>query len=80
MERKSGIIKTLSKSGYGHIRQDTNERDLYFHACDLMNGSFSYLKPGVRVNYLDVQTAKGRNAKCVVISNRPNNNRKLNFI
>jgi CspA family cold shock protein len=49
-ERFTGIVKFFKvQSGYGFINPQNGERDIFFHAADLMN--FSQPLPGYRVSF-----------------------------
>lgn len=60
----TGTIANLNDKGFGFIKVEGAQKDLFFHATALMNGtSFNELKVGDKVNYEDVEdTQKGKSA------------------
>lgn len=62
----TGTIKTLTDKNFGFIAREGEEKDLFFHANDLKDVSFSDLKVGDVVNFDVVEGEKGPSAKNVV--------------
>ena len=57
-----GTIKKLTDKNFGFISQEDGEKDLFFHANELVGASFDELREGDAVSF-DVQdTSKGQAA------------------
>lgn len=80
MNIKTGVIKALSDNGHGYIKQDDGSVNLYFHAKDITNGNFDYLKVGEKVQYIEREGARGYIAKSIVITRRQGKYRKITYI
>lgn len=61
----TGTIKTLTDKNFGFITREGETKDLFFHANDLKDVSFSDLKVGDVVNFDVVEGEKGPSAKNV---------------
>lgn len=80
MKIKTGTIDAISKNGYGYIKQDDKGINLYFHAKDIVNGKFDYLRVGERVQYIEREGARGYLAKSVEITRRQGKYKKIIYI
>lgn len=61
----TGTIKTLTDKNFGFIAREGETKDLFFHANDLKDVSFSDLKVGDAVSFDVVEGEKGPSAKNV---------------
>ena len=61
---KTGTIKTL-REGFGFISREGIEKDLFFHAKDLVGVTFEELKLGDSLSFEVEETQKGNAAKKV---------------
>lgn len=59
----TGTIKTITDKNYGFIAREGEAKDLFFHANDLKDVSFSELKVGDSVSFDVVEGEKGPSAK-----------------
>ncbi len=57
-----GTIKRLMEQGFGFIKAEEEEKDLFFHRNDLEGVGFSSLKEGQEVEFEMGQDRKGRTA------------------
>jgi cold shock protein len=57
-----GTIKRLTDRGFGFIAQEGSDKDLFFHATELINGQFNDLKEGDKVQFEISDGPKGQNA------------------
>jgi cold shock CspA family protein len=80
MDIKTGTIIALALTGYGYISQDSKKDTLFFHAKDVANGRFDYLRIGEKVEYVEVRTAKGRSAKNIILARRKDKFIKIKYI
>lgn len=80
MNIKTGVIIALSSNGHGYIKQDDGSVNLYFHAKDITNGSFDYLRVGEIVQYIEREGARGYMAKSIVIIKRQDKYKKITYI
>ena len=62
-----GKIKTLTDKNYGFISRDGEAKDLFFHANELKDVSFSSLKAGDMVTFDVIQGEKGPAATNVML-------------
>ncbi len=58
----TGIIKTLKENGFGFIKAEGQERDLFFHKDKLVGVSFDDLREGDTVSFDVEDSQKGPNA------------------
>jgi cold shock protein len=58
----SGSIARLTDRGYGFIKPDEGEKDLFFHAKDLQEVSYDDLREGDKVSFEITESQKGPNA------------------
>ena len=62
----SGTIARLTDRGYGFIKPDDGEKDLFFHAKDLQDGlRYDDLREGEKVTFDIAESQKGPNAVAV---------------
>lgn len=54
-----GTIKKLTDKNFGFIGQEGGEKDLFFHANELVDVDFSELREGDNVNFEIKDTPKG---------------------
>lgn len=56
-----GTIKVL-KNGYGFIKVEGRDKDLFFHASEVANDGFNSLREGQTVTFEEGESPKGPNA------------------
>lgn len=61
----SGTIARLTDRGYGFIKPDGGEKDLFFHAKDLQEVRYDDLREGDKVSFDIAESQKGPNAVAV---------------
>jgi CspA family cold shock protein len=59
---KEGTIATLNDKGFGFIKQENGEKDLFFHSNELVNVRFDDLREGDKVTFEVAEGPKGLNA------------------
>ena len=59
---QTGTIARLTDKGFGFIKIEGQEKDLFFHSNELMNVKFDELREGDTVNFEVGQSPKGPNA------------------
>lgn len=59
-----GTIKVL-KNGYGFIKVEGQEKDLFFHASEVANDGFNSLREGQNVTFEEGDSPKGPKASNV---------------
>jgi CspA family cold shock protein len=57
-----GTIKTLTDRGFGFIKVEGEEKDLFFHRNELKGVTFEELKEGDKVSFEKADSPKGQNA------------------
>ncbi|MEK7653534.1 MAG: cold shock domain-containing protein [Patescibacteria group bacterium] len=57
-----GTIKRLTDKNFGFISQEGQDKDLFFHANELVGISFSDLREGDAVSFEIADTPKGPSA------------------
>lgn len=62
---QKGTIARIMDKGYGFIKAEGVEKDLFFHANELQNGEFDSLKEGDEVEFEMVDSPKGPQASNV---------------
>jgi len=67
METKTGAIIQLNEHGFGFIKTEEQEENIFFHCSSVRNASFSNLKVGNKVEFIVVDTKKGMTAELVVV-------------
>lgn len=58
----TGSIKTLTDRGFGFIAIEGEEKDLFFHAKELVGVTYDELKVGDTVSFEIVDGEKGKSA------------------
>ena len=59
---QEGIIARLTDKGFGFIKRDGQEKDLFFHSNELVGVSFDTLREGDTLTFEVAQSPKGPNA------------------
>ena len=59
---QEGTIARLTDRGFGFIKVDRQEKDLFFHSNELVNVKFDELREGDKVTFEVAQSPKGPNA------------------
>ncbi len=60
-----GTIKTLNERGFGFIRPDQGQEDLFFHSTALVDVAFEQLRQGQRVSFSSQPDTRGRGQRAV---------------
>lgn len=58
----TGTIKTLTDKGFGFIKVEGQEKDLFFHSNSLVGVQFNELREGDTVSFETENSPKGMNA------------------
>jgi CspA family cold shock protein len=56
------IARIVGEKGFGFIKREGQEKDLFFHSNDLVGVSFPELREGDRVSFEVAESPKGLNA------------------
>lgn len=59
---EEGIVARVTDKGFGFIKRDGQEKDLFFHSNELLNIAFNDLREGDRVSFEVADSPKGPNA------------------
>jgi len=60
---EEGIVaRVVSDKGFGFIKRDGQEKDLFFHSNELVNTSFNDIREGDKVTFEVADSPKGPNA------------------
>lgn len=59
---QQGTIAKKTDKGFGFIKRDGQEKDLFFHGNELQNISFDELQEGDQVSFEVGESPKGPNA------------------
>jgi len=59
---QEGTIAKKTDKGFGFIKRDGQEKDLFFHSNELVNISFDDLQEGDKVSFEVGDSPKGPNA------------------
>lgn len=59
---QEGTIARLTDRGFGFIKRDGEEKDLFFHSNELKGVEFKDLKEGDKVTFEVAESPKGLNA------------------
>ncbi len=62
---EEGTIARLTDRGFGFIKREGQEKDLFFHSNELKNVEFKDLHEGDKVTFEVAESPKGPNAKNV---------------
>ena len=58
----TGTIKTLTDRGFGFIKVEGQEKDLFFHSNSLVGVQYNELREGDAVSFETENSPKGMNA------------------
>ncbi len=58
----NGTIVALNEKGFGFIKREGQEKDLFFHTNELTNVQFDELREGDKVTFDVAEGPKGLNA------------------
>lgn len=56
------VAKKIDDKGFGFIKRDGQERDLFFHSNELVGVTFDELREGDKVTFEVADSPKGPNA------------------
>ena len=59
---QEGTIARLTDRGFGFIKREGQEKDLFFHSNELVNVKFDELREGDKVTFEVAESPKGPNA------------------
>ena len=59
---QTGTIARLTDKGFGFIKVEGREKDLFFHSNELVNVKFDELREGDKVTFDVAESPKGPNA------------------
>lgn len=59
---QEGTIAGLTDKGFGFIKREGMDKDLFFHSNELVNVAFDDLKTGDKVTFEVAEGPKGQNA------------------
>lgn len=59
---QEGTIARLTEKGFGFIKRDGQEKDLFFHSNELVGITFDALREGDKVTFETAESPKGPNA------------------
>lgn len=59
---EEGIVARVTDKGFGFIKRDGQEKDLFFHSNELVNIAFNELREGDKVSFEVADSPKGPNA------------------
>ena len=59
---QEGTVAKKTDKGFGFIKRDGQDKDLFFHSNELQNISFDELREGDRVSFEVGDSPKGPNA------------------
>jgi len=59
---QTGTIARLTDKGFGFIKRDGQEKDLFFHSNELVGVSFDELREGDTLSFEVADSPKGPNA------------------
>ncbi|HUY05440.1 MAG TPA: cold shock domain-containing protein, partial [Candidatus Paceibacterota bacterium] len=59
---EQGTVAKKTDKGFGFIKRDGQDKDLFFHANELQNISFDELQEGDKVSFEVGESPKGPNA------------------
>jgi len=63
-----GTIKTITDRGFGFIRPDEGQDDIFFHGTALSGVSFEQLRQGDRVTYTAEADPRGKGMRAANVS------------
>ncbi|MDP3770350.1 MAG: cold shock domain-containing protein [bacterium] len=56
------IARLVTEKGFGFIKRDGQEKDLFFHSNELVDTTFDQLREGDKVTFEVADSPKGPNA------------------
>lgn len=59
---ETGTIARLTDKGFGFIKREGQNQDLFFHSNDLIDVQFNDLREGEQMTFEVAETEKGMNA------------------
>ena len=59
---QTGIIARLTDKGFGFIKIEGQEKDLFFHSNELVDVTFDELREGDKMTFEIAESPKGPNA------------------
>lgn len=59
---QTGTIAGLTDKGFGFIKREGADKDLFFHSKELVNVAFDDLRVGDQVQFEEAEGPKGPNA------------------
>lgn len=59
---QEGIVAKKTDKGFGFIKRNDSDKDLFFHSNELRNVSFDELQEGDKVSFEVGESPKGPNA------------------
>lgn len=59
---EEGVIAGLTDKGFGFIKREGADKDLFFHSNELVNAAFDDLRVGDKVSFEVGEGPKGPNA------------------
>jgi len=59
---ETGIVAKKTDKGFGFIKRDNGQKDLFFHSNELQNISFDEIQEGDKVSFEVGDSPKGPNA------------------
>ncbi len=59
---QEGIVAKKTDKGFGFIKRNDSDKDLFFHSNELQNVSFDELQEGDKVSFEVGESPKGPNA------------------
>ncbi len=62
IDMQTGTIARVTDKGFGFIKVEGQEKDLFFHSNELVNVKFDELREGDTVTFEVAQSPKGPNA------------------
>ncbi len=60
--QEEGIVAKKTENGFGFIKRENQDKDLFFHSNELRNVSFDELQEGDKVSFEVGESPKGPNA------------------
>ena len=64
----NGVIKKKTDKGFGFIKSEGQEKDLFFHSNSVAGTTFDKLNEGDKVTFETEDSPKGKNAVNVLLA------------
>jgi CspA family cold shock protein len=64
----NGVIKKKTEKGFGFIKSEGQEKDLFFHSNSVVGTTFDQLNEGDKVTFDTEDSPKGKNAVNVQVA------------